>query len=135
MTGIQVKEMVGGLFMILVFAILVFLVVFVGQKQGFLEKKVTYHILFPNVSGLQDGAQVTLGGVSVGYVDKVSLTYRDNRPFVMVDAVVFERHITQIRTISITDFISQFIFSAKTIIRRISESSVIIINKCAIIGT
>ena len=97
MKGYQPREVVGGIFVLVAMVVVIFLVIFVGEKHGILEEKVVYNVLFDDVVGLQEGAEVKVAGVSVGYVDRVHLVYREDRPYVLVTAVVLRKYVHQIR--------------------------------------
>ncbi len=71
MKGDLNKELIAGLFFILGLILMVFLIFFVGSKQGFAQPKFSIEVLFKNVGGLETGAPVRLSGVNVGSVSKV----------------------------------------------------------------
>lgn len=65
------KELTAGLFFIIGLILMVFLLFFVGSKEGFAQPKFSLEVLFKNVGGLEVGAPVRLSGVNVGSVSKV----------------------------------------------------------------
>lgn len=97
MQRFPVKEIIGGLFVLLVMAMVTVTILFVGRKHGIGEKKLEYHVFFREVGGLKEGAQVSLAGVTVGFIKEIQLVYRDNQPFVRVTALVFDKNSKQIR--------------------------------------
>jgi len=97
MQRFPLKEIIGGLFVIVVMAMVTVTVLFVGRKHGIGEKKLEFHIFFKEVGGLKEGAQVSLAGVTVGFIQEIQLVYRDNQPFVRVTALVFDKNRQQIR--------------------------------------
>lgn len=97
MQRLPLKEIIGGLFVIVVMAMIAVTVLFVGRKHGIGEKKLEFYVFFKEVGGLKEGAQVALAGVTVGFIKEIQLVYRDNQPFVRVTAQVFEKNRQQIR--------------------------------------
>ncbi|MDD2653497.1 MAG: MlaD family protein [Candidatus Omnitrophica bacterium] len=65
------KELTAGLFFMIGLILMVFLLFFVGSKEGFARPKFSLEVLFKNVGGLEVGAPVRLSGVNVGSVAKV----------------------------------------------------------------
>ncbi len=55
------------------------IVIVLGQQRFWFTRKVTFHIAFPDVAGLSEGAVVRLGGRSVGTVTKIAFS-EDPRP-------------------------------------------------------
>ena len=65
------KELSAGIFFVIGMIVLVFLLFFVGFKEGIIEPKFPLEVVFKNVGGLEVGAPVRLAGVNVGSVSKV----------------------------------------------------------------
>jgi phospholipid/cholesterol/gamma-HCH transport system substrate-binding protein len=65
------KEIMAGIFFVLGIAIIIFILFFVGLKEGIIESKFSVEVVFKNVGGLEIGAPVRLSGVNVGYVSQV----------------------------------------------------------------
>lgn len=65
------KELLAGLFFVLGIALIIYLLFFVGLKEGIIQSKFTVEVVFKNTGGLEIGAPVRLAGVNVGSVSKV----------------------------------------------------------------
>ena len=65
------KELIAGIFFVFGIALFIFLIFFVGMKEGITETKFSKEVVFKNVGGLEIGAPVRLSGVNVGSVSRV----------------------------------------------------------------
>ncbi len=62
-----------GLFIIICFALLVIGVFVIGDKQQLFSNTFTYFAKFKDISGLKEGAQVQIQGITVGSVNDIEL--------------------------------------------------------------
>lgn len=71
-------ETIVGVFVVLTLLILLAMVLVIAQHERLWEARVTYQAIFKNVSGLKEGAEVRLSGVTVGSVKKISFDPQGN---------------------------------------------------------
>jgi len=101
MKGDLSKELIAGMFFILGLVLMVFLLFFVGSKEGFAQPKFSIEVLFKNVGGLEIGAPVRLSGVNVGSVSRVDFIedpIADRKVRVVLS--IYEKYKTQVEKCS-----------------------------------
>lgn len=62
-----------GLFVILSFVLLTIILFVIGDKQKLFSSTIQYPVKFKEISGLKEGAQVQISGISVGSVSAINL--------------------------------------------------------------
>lgn len=77
-------EIVVGLFMVLVFVVLgVFTIVL--SRDGFLQKRYAYEIVFPEIAGLREGDNIFVRGMNIGRVRQTELRNGGVRVHVLLE--------------------------------------------------
>lgn len=66
-----------GIVVLIGLIIFVFIISIVGTEQNVFTSTYKLKVFIPNVQGLVNGAQVTLGGLKIGYVTDMQFTRRD----------------------------------------------------------
>jgi len=66
-------ETIVGIFVVASLAALLVMVLVIAQQERLWEKHVEYRAVFKNISGLKDGSEVRLAGVTVGNVKKITI--------------------------------------------------------------
>jgi phospholipid/cholesterol/gamma-HCH transport system substrate-binding protein len=91
------KEKKVGLFVVaglLVMALGVFLI---GENRKFWQRKVTYTVIYSDVAGLRAGSPISMGGVDVGTVAKVTYAPDPQDPHVYVTLEIVRDQAARIR--------------------------------------
>jgi phospholipid/cholesterol/gamma-HCH transport system substrate-binding protein len=95
----QLKVGVIGLAAFLILALLVFLLT--GSK-GIFQRNATLHTFMDDASGITDSTPVRLNGITIGSVDKVTLTNsRDPKRTIQFDLQVQEKYLPDIKVDSV----------------------------------
>src|SRR6266702_4619058 len=67
-----------GIVVLIGLIIFVFIVSIVGTEQNVFSSTYRLKVFIPNVQGLVNGAQITLGGLKIGFVTDMEFTRRDS---------------------------------------------------------
>lgn len=91
------NEIRAGIFILLGIVFIVLTIFTLGRERQLFEKQEPYHAYFENVKGLQNGAPVRLGGITIGRVDRITFSENlaDNR--VHVTILINEGYLERIR--------------------------------------
>ncbi len=84
-----------GIFFIAGIAILILLIVFIGNQKNLFRSTVLLHVKYQTVAGLQEGSFVRFAGINVGSVDLIEII---NDTTVLVNVTVQEKIIRFIKT-------------------------------------
>lgn len=87
-------ETVVGVFVIVTLLILLAMVLVVAQQQRLWDKRLSYQAVFKNISGLKEGSEVRLSGVTVGSVTHISFDPKGN---IVVRFEVLEQYRDRLR--------------------------------------
>src|SRR5215510_4309468 len=80
-------ELRVGILVITSFALLALAIFYISGQSGFFVPKYTITAFFQNANNLRNGAEVSLEGVTIGNVDRVSIS-KDNDPMKAVQAAL-----------------------------------------------
>ncbi len=87
-------ETVVGVFVVFTLLILLTMVLLVAQQQRLWERRVEYQAVFRNISGLKQGSEVRLSGVTVGSVTHISF---DPKGMIVVKFEVLDQYRDRLR--------------------------------------
>ncbi len=93
----RTKIAVGG-FALFVVAAAVVAVMMVGEGMDSFKAHRRYSVSFPDASGLQDGAPVKIGGLTVGNVRNLHIEFVEGATAAVADLEVIEPHFNLVRT-------------------------------------
>ena len=113
---IRFADQIVGIFIILSLAILVFVIIMIGQSQRWFAKDISYKTVLSSAVGLSKNMAVQYRGFSIGSVKDFYLDDYDN---VEVIFVIHEEHSDRVRLGSMVDMVvspiglgSQFLFNS-----------------------
>lgn len=112
-------ERVAGLFIGLALVGIVVTAVSSAIRQGWLESRSYYHVVFENADGIRQGTAVQMSGLRAGAVDSVDLT-EDNR--IKVQIYVLSRYKDRIRTNSFVQLVRPFIIGERVLDLTVGDS-------------
>ncbi len=84
-----------------------------GDDLALFRKKSQYFVVFRDASGLQAGAPVKIGGVTVGNVDAVVIDSSDDPPKVVTTLTIFSPHNDLVRLDSVAQLETQGVLGDK----------------------
>lgn len=87
-----------GIVVLIGIVIFVFLVTIVGTEQNVFSSTYSLKVFLPNVQGLVKGAQVSLGGLKIGFVRDLTFASRDSVNGVDVTMEVLTKYASSITT-------------------------------------
>src|ERR1700678_2811928 len=91
------RELRVGMFVVIGVALLVLMVVLIGDTRRLWEPKVAYRAAFDDIAGLKPGAPVRMGGFDIGAVTDVGHDGSSNDAHIYVSMVIVKAEATRIR--------------------------------------
>ncbi|MBL8603298.1 MAG: MCE family protein [Myxococcales bacterium] len=109
------KQIRVGLFVTLGALVAGILIFLVGDERHMFERKAVLHATFHDVSGLKVGSPVRMGGVDVGFVERIEFGNTDADHNIHVYFSMVNAQITRVRTDSIVRIVAKGLLGDKAL--------------------
>lgn len=110
--GTRTKIVVGA-FVLALIALAVVGAMITGDGLDAFKTKRHFQVTFRDASGLQEGASVKMGGLTVGRVTSLTLAFVDNAPAVVASIDIIEPHFEMVRIDSVVRLETQGVLGDK----------------------
>jgi len=91
-------ELQAGIFLLVALAMFCVSIFFLGKDRQVFSKQISYQTAFKDIKGLNPGAPVRLGGITIGRVYTISFASDINDPNVYVQLLINEEYVERLRS-------------------------------------